>query len=474
MRYRTTDYFSDIEQGSRVVIYGTGERGRALYDSIRELRPDIQVPFWLDSFEAGMLGEKEILTPNMLAARKYTYDGILIASAYSAEIMENLPSDIADRTSRAGGGLCHAGARLRGESSLYPDLSIELTTYCNMRCEFCTHRLYERKNRHMDIEQFAFLLDEVVDSNFTDHISLGLMGEPLVYPHIEQAVKECVDRKLKTTMITNGVLLTPETYKRLHDLGLSGLQFSLHDFTEESFAYRRAAGGMSYAKYRAQLFDCLDLYMKENYTSLMNIVVSFMKRHDPISRMWDMEPSLAEGDDAEKHVLEFGAEIEALAHKNDYALGIDYERIQEVLAGIDLLRKEAFVLDLNDSLRFVISPIFPHTEREMAELRPDYTTRFRYVGPDEKEHCSGADGASISVDGHLFVCGNAPCYPDDFAELSMGRITPENRLRDIVSTDRFQRPYRAVLLGELPHEYCKKCKGSYEFIGGAGEENNAV
>ncbi|GAB7081644.1 radical SAM protein [Megalodesulfovibrio paquesii] len=93
---------------------------------------------------------------------------------------------------------------------------IESSSFCNIRCVFCGRENYPQDaphqlNKHMTLEQFVHVLDEVTRFS-TQHepiscVDLHGMGEPLLWPHIRQGIQACRQRGLDIQLITNGSLL---------------------------------------------------------------------------------------------------------------------------------------------------------------------------------------------------------------------------------------------------------------------------
>lgn len=111
---------------------------------------------------------------------------------------------------------------------------------CNIRCTWCYAREtnYVSKDQ-MSIEDLNKALSFIIDSKDRDIIILG--GEPTVYPHLEYLLEQCKKHNLRTTIVTNGLLLKNMDYlKHLYDVGLDQVDISIKASSNEE--YKRDTG----------------------------------------------------------------------------------------------------------------------------------------------------------------------------------------------------------------------------------------
>ena len=86
-------------------------------------------------------------------------------------------------------------------------IHIEVTSRCNFSCEFCPDMKMERERGNMDLALVKQILDEVAQEKLASLVLFHVMGEPLLYPHINEAVRYAAGKGLKTCITTNGALL---------------------------------------------------------------------------------------------------------------------------------------------------------------------------------------------------------------------------------------------------------------------------
>ncbi|MFH1452224.1 MAG: radical SAM/SPASM domain-containing protein [archaeon] len=119
-----------------------------------------------------------------------------------------------------------------GKSDFFNILNIETTTYCNLRCKFCPNSIYDRglleNKKLMETKLFKKIIDELSEVKFRDGIALHLYGEPLsderLSDFVEYIKKHCP--KVKTSINTNGFLLTIPIYQSLVKAGVSNILVS--------------------------------------------------------------------------------------------------------------------------------------------------------------------------------------------------------------------------------------------------------
>lgn len=101
---------------------------------------------------------------------------------------------------------------------------LEPTSQCNLSCYGCYRN--NIKNSHKSLEQVKHELDFFQSQRKSDCISIA-GGDPLLYPHIIELVKEIKSRGLKPIINTNGIALTKELLHELKKAGVFGFTFHI-------------------------------------------------------------------------------------------------------------------------------------------------------------------------------------------------------------------------------------------------------
>lgn len=115
------------------------------------------------------------------------------------------------------------------------NMLVELTNMCNHKCIFCAHEKMYRKKMNCNKEKMIRIITEAYEAG-TREIGFYLTGEPFINLDLEFYVEQCHKIGFEYIYITtNGALATKERVKRLGELGLSSLKFSLNAATRETY-----------------------------------------------------------------------------------------------------------------------------------------------------------------------------------------------------------------------------------------------
>lgn len=99
-------------------------------------------------------------------------------------------------------------------------VDLELTTACNLRCIHCAINLDGYRFRSLSWQAFERILPFV--ERHRPAVLLGGHGEPMVHPRFLDVCRALADVGCAVSLITNGLLLNPETTEALLDLAQSG------------------------------------------------------------------------------------------------------------------------------------------------------------------------------------------------------------------------------------------------------------
>ncbi len=107
--------------------------------------------------------------------------------------------------------------------------NIEITTYCNLNCQFCARSELNKKNRHMSFQSFRNILALLPN---TYKIVLVGLGEPLLHPEIIKFIIYTKSQGRKVGIVTNAMLLTPDVSLQLLEAGLDSIAFSIDGYND--------------------------------------------------------------------------------------------------------------------------------------------------------------------------------------------------------------------------------------------------
>ncbi len=130
-------------------------------------------------------------------------------------------------------------------------IHLEVTNVCNFKCEFCPDAIMERKRGHMDIALLEKALDEIAEHRLARIVAFHLMGEPLIYPHIFEAIEMAIARQLNLHLTTNGSTfhIRPDHIDRLAQSGIPKVTISLQTPDPDTFIIRGAPPKLSPEQY---------------------------------------------------------------------------------------------------------------------------------------------------------------------------------------------------------------------------------
>lgn len=121
-------------------------------------------------------------------------------------------------------------------------LSIELTSYCNLRCKMCYYNFIENKTRkHMPLELVDHIVKEAQDLH-VESLWLGAYSEGLLHPDMVEVLKRfAAVNSLDYWLLTNGTLLNEKIAETIVDVPLTWLSVSLDAATPDT--YKMIRGG---------------------------------------------------------------------------------------------------------------------------------------------------------------------------------------------------------------------------------------
>lgn len=139
--------------------------------------------------------------------------------------------------------------------TLATQIYLELTNICNFKCDFCPIQISKRPKGFMDFALFEKAAKEAARDGIAEKISFHVMGEPLLYPRIMDAIGLVKVLGLKSDLTTNGSLLTKEVAEKLVQSGLNCITISLE--TVDATEHQCRGIGLSHKEYYLQILDAV-------------------------------------------------------------------------------------------------------------------------------------------------------------------------------------------------------------------------
>jgi MoaA/NifB/PqqE/SkfB family radical SAM enzyme len=86
----------------------------------------------------------------------------------------------------------------------------EITSACNLRCDFC---LVEMKRKHVPLDQALGIADALIERGVDKVLLSG--GEPLVYRGVEQVMRRLIDGGVLLKLLTNGTVENETVFRMI-------------------------------------------------------------------------------------------------------------------------------------------------------------------------------------------------------------------------------------------------------------------
>lgn len=127
-------------------------------------------------------------------------------------------------------------------------MSIEVTTFCNLRCTECPSglRKFTRPTGRMNPDFFENIIDQV--KSHLVYLTLYFQGEPYLHSQFLEMVTYANRNGIYTATSTNGHHLTVEKARQTVKSGLSRLIISLDGMDQETYGKYRISGNIEKVK----------------------------------------------------------------------------------------------------------------------------------------------------------------------------------------------------------------------------------
>lgn len=312
----------------------------------------------------------------------------------------------------------------------------EVTNYCNFKCDFCPINSSKREKRHMDFSLFKKGINDIVKDEITGTIAYHILGEPLLYPHIFEALEYVKSKGLRNDLTTNGSLLTEERVKRIVEGNLiDKLNISVETISEKEHESR--GSDMSFENYYRKILEAVRFIKKSGSKTNIELCLmnTFSKKYFDIDK--DMRV-VVEKDAFKKKLIPFIIDIYNAIDKK-----VTYDTVETLMNGINLQRPGLIRIDDNITVYIQL----------LADWGNAFTTKT--VHPC-KHGCCGYALTNVGIlnSGEVTIC----CVDYD-GKTSLGNI--HNRsLAEVLSAGRAGKIIEGFNKMQVIEPYCQRCFGS--------------
>ncbi|MEM8808855.1 MAG: radical SAM/SPASM domain-containing protein [Cyanobacteria bacterium P01_G01_bin.38] len=319
-------------------------------------------------------------------------------------------------------------------------IHLEVTNVCNFKCEFCPDAIMARKRGHMDIALLTKALDEIAEHRLAKIVAFHLMGEPLIYPHIFDAISMALERALNPHLTTNGSTfhIKPEQVEKLIASGIPKVTISLQTPDPETFIIRGAPPMLKPDQY----FDGITRYVKANLANAGSPTRVHLK-------FLDTTPHPFLVPHKQMHVVEGKAQMrQELTHWANRLLADHPDRPSEQVIQDRIAQHKPGrwqVIELTPKLALETFPLDSWGNVESDQVIP---AKFGY--------CNGTtDQTGILYDGTV-----VPCCKDYDGQIPLGNLN-HHSLIEILDQ---QQPACGLRQGferfQVTHPICQRCMGA--------------
>lgn len=122
------------------------------------------------------------------------------------------------------------------EMSFPPEILIESTNFCNLKCIICPQKDSKRKRSYIDFELYKKIIDEIADVDKKVFVRPFHFGEPLLNLQLPDMIKYAKSKGIKKVGITtNGLLLNETKSKELINAGLDEIEISFEGVNKQEY-----------------------------------------------------------------------------------------------------------------------------------------------------------------------------------------------------------------------------------------------
>lgn len=151
------------------------------------------------------------------------------------------------------------------------EASIEITSYCNLRCIMCSRTAMNRPAKHMHPSLFKKIIDQLAPS--VELVYLHGLGEPLLNKNLFKMIAYAKKKGLKVGISTNATLLDKKAAKKLLKSGIDYIIFAIDGATKETYEKIRIGGNFTQVEQNIKNF----LALKKKRKKTPFVVIQFIK-----------------------------------------------------------------------------------------------------------------------------------------------------------------------------------------------------
>lgn len=310
---------------------------------------------------------------------------------------------------------------------------LEVTNICNFGCDFCPSLGSRRKRHHMDFALFQKGIDDIARDKIASRVGFHILGEPLLYPRLLDAL--CYARRsgLKTEINTNGSLLTEDKVGQLAAAGLDMLAVSVQMIGEREHECRGSS--VPFNQYYQRVLQATQLLQSNGTDVVLCLMDTSTKKYFDIDKLMRLN---GKRDAFRAELARFALDVYAAINKP--APPAD---VETALSRLNLTRPQFVQLD--EHVKVYVQPF--------ADWGNAFTSK--HVHPASLGFCGYAlTNVGILNNGEVTIC----CADYD-GHTSLGNIRTQS-LASLLSSEKAQAIRTGFQKIKIVHPYCQRCIGS--------------
>jgi MoaA/NifB/PqqE/SkfB family radical SAM enzyme len=310
----------------------------------------------------------------------------------------------------------------------------EVTNYCNFRCDFCPMQVSKRKMQHMDFTLFEKGIGDIVRDHVADTVGFHVLGEPLLYPRIFDAISHANRQGLRTEVNTNGSLLTQDRVQRLVEARLDTLCVSLQIMDPQEHVCRGSS--LPFDVYYQRVMDAVRLIKRSQ--GQMGVVLCAM--NTSTRKFFDIDTRMrinGKRSAFRGNLVRLVLDIYAVMDRN-----VSREEVAAAVHRLNLNHPQ--LVQLDERITVYVQPF--------ADWGNAFTARRIY--PAKIGFCGYAlQNVGVLNNGAVTIC----CADYD-GNTSLGNLRTES-LGALLSSERVQAIREGFERMQVVHPYCQRCIG---------------
>ena len=303
----------------------------------------------------------------------------------------------------------------------------------------------------MDFEFFKNIINQIAEHNLSEWIYLAAIGESLLYPHLLDAIEYCARKKLYTNIITNALTLTTGLYDELAKRGLTNLYISLHNMSEESFAYRHTSCKIDCTFYYREIMNVIDFHVGHHIEIDLNIALLISKKNWISTELWDFPGIRKDTERIGGFIGRFTDEIHGIARKYNAQCYLNKKEFLSRLRAVNIFKPSS--IRMFKDVFLTIVPLNPQLYNTRKVLQGPLGKKIALL-KTTKGHCPFLNAPMVLCDGSFI-----PCCRDGLEEVVLGRIDAEHTLLSVLQSNAYQHFIQEFEKCNIIHPVCQECRG---------------